>query len=438
MQLLTLVPQAPNRKRLSSLFLELLETRCLPSTVTSLSDSGPGSLRDAIATTPGGGTVDFQTGLSGTITLTTGELAISKNLAIEGPGADVITVSGNKASRVFNLANFTVAISGLTIADGQSPNGRNGGGIYNAGTLTITASTFSGNPAEYNGGGIYNENGTLTITASTFSSNSAKYGYGGGIDNIGTLTITASTFSGNSADNNNLYGGGGGIYNYPSAFFRPGTVKIRNTLVAENGVPDVMGVLTSLGHNLIGDGSGSGYVATDLVGTFAKPINPKLGLLQDNGGPTWTLALLHGSPAIGAGGPTDSEWDQRGPGYARSANGMTDIGAYEVQPSGAGAASLAIHFPEPTHLVPVITVGEPPRPSVPLRPAAAAAVEQVFGSWSSEATGLVAGRSKRADGTEPLLWAVDQSPVSWCPQKEPDPCGVFEPVRSSAWHCSSR
>jgi hypothetical protein len=124
MQLLTLFPKAPNRKRHSLLFLELLEPRCLPSTVTNLADNGSGSLRDAIATTPDGGTVDFQPGLTGTIVLTTGELAINKDLTIEGPGADVITVSGNKASRVFNIGK-TVAILRLTIADGfvQNLNG---------------------------------------------------------------------------------------------------------------------------------------------------------------------------------------------------------------------------------------------------------------------------------------------------------------------------
>src|SRR6516162_6075218 len=81
------------------LCLGLLEPRCLPSTVTNLSDHDPGSLRDAIATTPAGGTVAFQPGLTGTIPLTTGELAVNKDLTIEGPGADVIRVSGNHASR---------------------------------------------------------------------------------------------------------------------------------------------------------------------------------------------------------------------------------------------------------------------------------------------------------------------------------------------------
>jgi hypothetical protein len=81
----------------------LLESRCLPSTVTNLTDHDPGSLRDAIATTPDGGAVDFQAGLNGNITLTTGELAIGKDLTIEGPGTNVITVSGNHGSRVFNI-----------------------------------------------------------------------------------------------------------------------------------------------------------------------------------------------------------------------------------------------------------------------------------------------------------------------------------------------
>ena len=100
--------------------LEALEGRCLPSTVTNLNNTGTGSLRQAITATPSGGTVDFQPGLTGTILLTSGELAISHGLTISGPGADVITVIGNHTSRVFDVtAGFgTVAISGLTIADG--------------------------------------------------------------------------------------------------------------------------------------------------------------------------------------------------------------------------------------------------------------------------------------------------------------------------------
>src|SRR5215469_2866993 len=93
----------PPTRQHSRLVLESLEGRWVPSTVTNLTDHDPGSLRDAIATTPAGGTVDFQAGLSGTITLATGQLAINKDLTIAGPGADVITVSGNHASRVFDI-----------------------------------------------------------------------------------------------------------------------------------------------------------------------------------------------------------------------------------------------------------------------------------------------------------------------------------------------
>src|SRR6516162_2574228 len=103
----------------SRLWLQVLEGRTLPSTVTNLSDAGAGSLRQAILDTPAAGTVDFQPGLSGTITLTSGELLINKDLAISGPGAGLLTVSGNSASRVFEVAaSTTVNISGLTIANG--------------------------------------------------------------------------------------------------------------------------------------------------------------------------------------------------------------------------------------------------------------------------------------------------------------------------------
>src|SRR5262249_21987718 len=125
----------PNRRR-ALLRLEVLEGRCVPSTVTNLNDAGPGSLRQAIADTPIAGTVDFQAGLSGTITLTSTTLTIAKDLTIAGPGANVLTVSGNNARQVFNISGpFTVAISGLTIANG---NGQGGGIFNNTGTLTIT------------------------------------------------------------------------------------------------------------------------------------------------------------------------------------------------------------------------------------------------------------------------------------------------------------
>jgi hypothetical protein len=414
----------------------------------NLNDAGDGSLRQAILDTPAGGTVDFQSDLSGTITLTSGELLIAKDLTITGPGADVITVSGNHATRVFEIAaSATAEISGLTITAGQAANSQNGGGIENAGTLTVTDSVISGNTAPGNfaggidntgaltvltstlsgnnagsgagianrgngsatvadstfsgnngagllnasggtltvtgsvisgnsagsGGGIQNGAGTLlvtdttisgnssnttgggivngdiaTVTQSTLSGNSAHYG--GGIANFGTLTVTESTLSGNTA-----YGGfGGGIANYSGMLTTidatlsdnhtdgsgggitqiNGQVNARNTILAGNTAtasPDISSALHSQGHNLIGDGTGgSGYDATDLVGTSANPIDPRLGPLQGNGGPTQTMALLAGSPALDAGDPAQlGVADQRG--VVRS--GGVNSGAYQASAS---------------------------------------------------------------------------------------------------------
>src|SRR5438094_630357 len=94
-----------NRHRL---LLEVLEDRTVPSTVTNLADSGSGSLRDAIVAAnahPGADTIDFAPGLQGTIALTSGELLITESVAIHGPGASRLAVSGNDASRVFEIAS---------------------------------------------------------------------------------------------------------------------------------------------------------------------------------------------------------------------------------------------------------------------------------------------------------------------------------------------
>jgi hypothetical protein len=176
--------------------------------------------------------------------------------------------------------------------------------LYTAGTLTVSNSTLSGNSAGYLGGPIYN--------------------VGGGIYNDGTLTVSNSTLSSNSATGH--YGttpnGGGGIYNR-------GTLHARNTILAGNTAataPDLYGNLGSLGHNLIGNSSGgTGYTATDLL-----DVNALLGPLQDNGGPTQTIALLAGSPALNAGDPAQlGVADQRG--VIRS--GGVNIGAYQASAS---------------------------------------------------------------------------------------------------------
>ena len=146
-------------------------------TVTNTLDSGPGSLRDAIATAAPGDTINFS--VTGTITLTSGELLINQNLTITGPGASGLAISGNFLSRVFDIGSGTVAVSGLTIQNG-STSADPGGGIYNHGTLTLSNNTLSNNSAAI-GGGIYN-NGTLTVTNSTLSGNVSSDG--GGIYNL--------------------------------------------------------------------------------------------------------------------------------------------------------------------------------------------------------------------------------------------------------------
>ncbi len=361
-------------------------------TVTSTADSGPGTLRAALASAADGDTIDV-TGVSGTILLTSGELLVSNSVDILGPGPDGLFVNGNATDRIFYVStNAVVHISGLTITNGLSSEERftygSGGGIYTLGILTVsncvlsgnTASnndypaygggicnggaltvvnstirdnfadpwgggienygglmvsncTISGNSANYLGGGINNgltgSSATLTIANSTLSGNRANY-RGGGIYNDGvyvgssaTLTITNSTFSGNSAYNN-----GGSIWNGYA------TLEIGSTILnagASGGNIYNEATVTSLGYNLSSDdGSGLLTAMGDQINT-----DPMLGPLQDNGGPTFTHALLPGSPCINAGDPAfvgPPDFDQRGPGYPRVVGGRIDIGAFECEP----------------------------------------------------------------------------------------------------------
>src|SRR5262245_23422569 len=328
---------------LSALCLIALSTRAATITVTNTNDSGPGSLRQAIADAHNGDTVSF--GVAGVITLSTGELLVDKSIAIHGPGSGNLTVDCNYSSRGFYVSSgVTAAIAGLAITNG---NGQGdiplGAGIYNDhATLAVDKCTLSGNAAGFRGGGIYNDgsNGsaTLTVTNSTFSGNwaaaSGGRGIGGGIYNeAGTLTVSNCTFSENGAYSSVA----GGIYN-------GGTVTIGNTIFKTGGLGggNIVnnGAATSNGYNL-SDDNGDGVLTAigDQINT-----DPMLGPLQDNGGPTFTHALSPGSPAIDAGknfavGTTD----QRGSSFARTfddasianANGGdgTDIGAYEVQPA---------------------------------------------------------------------------------------------------------
>ena len=206
------------------------------NTAADVSDPNDGltSLREAIAwanSTPGDDTITFNPSLAGqTIILTGGQLELTDTAGvttITGLGADQLTIDGNQASRIFKInSSVTADISGVTIANGKG--GDDGGGIYNAGVLSIADSTISGNSAWHTGGGVYNS-GTLNIADCTLAGNSSG-DYGGGIYNdagsmtstAGTVTITDSTLSDNSASDN-----GGGIFNQ-------GTLTITNSTLSGN------------------------------------------------------------------------------------------------------------------------------------------------------------------------------------------------------------
>jgi uncharacterized repeat protein (TIGR01451 family) len=362
----------------------LANIHAITITVTSTADDGSaGTLRHALAAAAEDPTVDViidATGISGTILLTTGELVVDAKVAILGPGSDNLTVDANHLSRVFHIMpGRTVTISGMAIvsgsASGSSPDD-SGGGIWNQlGSLTVIACTISGNSAS-GGGGIFNDNGgfaaTLTVMDSTFSGNSAS-GLGGGILNgsgnsfsFGTvaLTVSNSTFSGNSAGGfgggilndsgnsaavarlmvgNSTFSGnsaplGGGISNLNSgALLEIGNTILNAGPAGENLFNDG-GTVIKYGFNLSSDdGSGLLTAAGDQINT-----DPMLGPLADNGGPTFTHALLPGSPAIDQGhryaiGELGTGFDQRGfarpvddPAIDNQGDG-SDIGAFERQ-----------------------------------------------------------------------------------------------------------
>jgi hypothetical protein len=320
---------------------------------------------------------------------------IASNQATGGPaGFTIWGIPGDpgagEAGGLFISFDAGTVVTASTLSGNFAYNGNggfgDGGGIENYyGTLTVSNSTLSGNSAAY-GGGIFNDYGTLTVSNSTLSGNSANGYYGGGIYNyLGPLTVSNSTLSGNSA------GDGGGIstgdryfslvtltnvtltanranYLGGGLYAGGGSPVLHNTLIAGNfqgatGTTrsDVYGRLDPGGdYNLIGDGSLmtglSNGVNGNLVGSADNPIDPLLGPLDDNGGPTLTHALLPGSPAIDAGNNAyATDWDQRGPGYPRIVNGIIDIGAFEVQ---APAASYPTRQPLPDP-VPVQALGMP-------------------------------------------------------------------------------
>lgn len=407
--------------------------------VTSTADSGPGTLRAALASAVANDVITFAVGLPATITLTTGELFVP-SVTITGPGAANLTISGNNGSRVFHInASASASISGLTISNGSSVGGGVGAAIYNdhatlmlanclvnsniAGsggaiyndhaTLTLTNCLVDGNTATSNGGGIYNTLATLTLSNSTISNNSGTSGggiyndrssttarnctfshngstNGGACYNLSSLGSPASLTLNNCTFSSNFGGGtsssGGAIYNngvsvtasltvgnstfsknqvptagHGGAIFNIGasaTVQIGNTILSDGvGITGGTiansttspGSISSSGYNLSSDAAGgdNGTAPGGLLNATGDQRNTDPLFdpadLQNNGGPTMTIALQATSPAIDKGkrdaiASLATNIDQRAearpfddPNIANASGGDgSDIGAYEA------------------------------------------------------------------------------------------------------------
>ncbi|HET6888258.1 MAG TPA: right-handed parallel beta-helix repeat-containing protein [Candidatus Udaeobacter sp.] len=414
------------------LYAVALPVHAATITVTNTNDSGPGSLRQALAVAHDGDRITFA--VSGTITLTSGALVVAKSVTISGPGADQLSIVGIPFQSVFAVAAAT--ISGLTIRNGAVGidnggmltvrncviSGMSVGGIHNVASLTvvnsnvsdnffgiynitgelgvvtatilsttvsgnsaggvvaaphffggrayitITDCTISGNFSASGGGGILGARTKLTVANSTISGNSAGTSGGGISVSPGIIgldldsSIVNSTISGNSAGTSgggigtsttlrvanctitgNSAPSGGGIYNV-------GSVEVSNTILNAGALGENIfnsgGTVTSDGYNLSSD-DGGGYLngPGDQLNT-----DPMLGPLQDNGGPTFTHALLPGSPTINEGDPNFTpppSYDQRGPNFYRVRDLNIDIGSFEVQ-AGIGPRQRPTPHPRPT------------------------------------------------------------------------------------------
>jgi hypothetical protein len=435
----------PNDENNSAITIVTVVSCLDKASVATNADAGTGSLRQAILDVCPGGTIVFDMSqVTSPITLPSGELLIDKDLTIQGPGANLLTVMRSASAsdfRVFEIngagAGPTVNILGLTAsggkATGNAPAGQGGAILQVNGTLTIRDSLISGNAADADGGGIFG-GGTLNVRRSTISANTAGR-HGGGIEAQGNTSVANSTVVNNSAQqegggigtsaaadinvnvesstiSGNTAANGGGFYlkGTPNKYNFKSTILSGNTASVNGNDAENSGTLTSQGYNVIGfiqSNPGAAFTTqpTDQTGAASglaldgsnKP------LLADNGGTTPTALPLPASPAIDKAKSFALTTDQRGftrpvdlpdSAYPNASGGdASDAGAVEVNYSFNASAgtpqSAAVNTNFASQLQ--VTLTESGR--------AVSGVTVTFNAPASGASGTFTGGVKSASAT---------------------------------------
>ena len=319
--------------------------------------------------------ITFAPGISGTLALQSALPDFSTDIRIIGPAAGIV-ISGDKDGNgtpdvpLFTVAGYTTSLFNLTLAKGKGTEGTKGsissvgepgsGAITVRGTLNLSGCTLTGNvggkggdggnqpqsngfstgnagSGKYGAGALEVNYGNVSLTNCTVTNNVggaggntgfSQFGFASGGNGVGTinvsegnLTVNQSTIVGNSGGYGGISLGNGPNPDLNGFTYGGGISNARNTTTLNNSL-----VLENSGGNLMGNESGT----NNIIGGTRASI--KLGPLAPNGGPTPTIALLEGSPAINAGAPNfngTGQFDQRGEGYARVAGGRLDIGAFE-------------------------------------------------------------------------------------------------------------
>ncbi len=283
-----------------------------------------------------GDQITFSPLLDGDIISLNNTLTLSQNVALIGPGAANLAISGHEATQVFAIAfGVTANISGLTIENGAAAT--YGGGIDNFGTLTLNNAICSGN-SSMSGAGIFNA-GVLTMTGSTVENNSASRG--GGLFNDGSASINDCTIASNTGLS------AAGVLN------DTGTLSLSNSTVAYN-IGYGVAYITSMDNCIVaGNTTGQIYAGTSGTYTVTSTTGLETTLAYNNGAATPTFALEPGSPAIATGDPAQAgAIAQNG---AIRPTGSVDVGACQggfdwviVDPNGnvgsGGAGDVTLPY----------------------------------------------------------------------------------------------